>query len=102
MTPKRADEILDGGSLYWVIKGEVMCRERILDIRPYVDKAGISRCQIVMDGKVKPVRPRPWRAFQGWRYLPEKDAPPDLDRVGAGMSAMPESLRKELRELGLL
>jgi hypothetical protein len=102
MTPKRADEILAGGSLYWVIKGELMCRERILDIRPFVDKAGIARCQIVMDGKVKLVRPRPWRAFQGWRYLPEKDAPPDLDRVASGMGALPEPLRKELRELGLL
>lgn len=102
MTPKRAGEILDGGSLYWVIKGELMCRERILDIRPFVDKAGISRCQIVMDGKVKLVRPRPWRAFQGWRYLPEKDAPPDLDRAAPGMGALPEPLRKELRELGLL
>lgn len=102
MTPKRAEEILAGGSLYWVIKGELMCRERILDIRPFVDKAGISRCQFVMDGKVKLVRPRPWRAFQGWRYLPEKDAPPDLDRAAPGMGALPEPLRKELRELGLL
>jgi hypothetical protein len=102
MVPKRADEILSGGSLYWVIRGEVMCRERILDIRPFVDKDGIGRCQIVMDGKVRLVAPRPWRAFQGWRYLTDKDAPPDLSRAAPGASAMPEHMRRELRELGLL
>lgn len=102
MVPKRAEEILAGGSLYWVIKGEVMCRERILDIRPFVDSNGIGRCHIVMDGKVKLVRPRPWRAFQGWRYLTDKDAPGDLDRAAPGAAAMPETLRRELRELGLL
>jgi hypothetical protein len=102
MVPKRAAEILGGGSLYWVIKGELMCRERILDIRPYVDKNGIGRCQIVMDGKLKLVVPRPWRAFQGWRYLPEADAPADLERAARGAGAMPEPLRRELRELGLL
>jgi hypothetical protein len=102
MVPKRAAEILGGGSLYWVIKGELMCRERILDIRPYIDKNGIGRCQIVMDGKLKLVVPRPWRAFQGWRYLPEADAPADLERAARGAGAMPEPLRRELRELGLL
>jgi hypothetical protein len=102
MTPKRMEEILDGGSMYWVIKGELLCRERITDLRPIVDKDGIGRCQIVMDGKLKPVAPRPWRAFQGWRYLTEKDAPADLDRAARGAGALPEPLRKELRELGLL
>lgn len=102
MVPKRADEILKGGSLYWVIRGAVMCRERILDIRPFVDRDGLGRCRIVMDGKVTPVVPRPWRAFQGWRYLTDEDAPPDLSRAAPGVAAMPEALRKELRELGLL
>ncbi len=102
MTPKRIEEILDGGSMYWVIKGELACRERILDLRPIVDKDGIGRCQIVLDGKLKLVAPRPWRAFQGWRYLTEKDAPADLDRVSKGVATFPEPLRRELRELGLL
>lgn len=102
MTPKRIDEILDGGSIYWVIKGELACRERILDLRPIVDKDGIGRCQIVMDGKLKPVAPRAWRAFQGWRYLADKDAPADLDCAAKGAAALPENLRRELRELGLL
>ncbi len=69
MVPKRVDELLDGGSLFWVIKGEVLCRERILGIEPFTDKDGIGRCRIVLDGKVKLVRPQPYRAFQGWRYL---------------------------------
>jgi hypothetical protein len=102
MVPKRAQEILAGGSLYWVIRGEVMCRERIIDIRPFVDRGGIGRCRIVMDGKLTLVAPRPWRPFQGWRYLPDKDAPPDLARAAPGLAAMPEPMRRELRELGLL
>ena len=102
MVPKRAAEILDGGSIYWVIRGEIVCRERILDIRPFVDKDGVGRCRLVLDPKCVPVRPRPYRAFQGWRYLEAKDAPPDLDRVARGTAKMPEPLRRELRELGLL
>lgn len=102
MVPKRADELKEGGSLYWVIKGQVAARERILDIRPFVDKEGIGRCRIVLDGKVVPVEPRPYRAFQGWRYYPEKDAPKDLTRAAPGVAKMPEQLRRELRELGLI
>jgi hypothetical protein len=101
-TPKRAAEILDGGSLYWVIKGEILCRERLLAIRPFTDKDGIGRCRLVMDGKVRLVQPRPFRAFQGWRYLEAKDAPKDLDRAAPGARNMPEAMRRELRELGLL
>ncbi|MGE0565691.1 MAG: DUF1489 family protein [Pseudolabrys sp.] len=102
MVPKRAEELTDGGSLYWVIKGQVAARERILDIRPFVDKDGIGRCRIVMDGKIVPVEPRPYRAFQGWRYYPEKDAPRDLTRAAPGVAKMPEQMRRELRELGLI
>ena len=102
MVPKRTEEILDGGSIYWVIKGEILCRERILDIRPFVDKDGVGRCKLVLDPKCVPVRPRPYRAFQGWRYLEAKDAPRDLDRAAPGARNMPEAMRRELRELGLL
>ncbi len=102
MAPKRAAEIHDGGSLYWVIRGQVMCRERILDIRPFVDKEGIGRCHIVLDCKPVLVEPRPYRAFQGWRYLAANDAPRDLDRAAPGARDMPEDLRRELRSLGLL
>jgi hypothetical protein len=102
MVPKRAEELRDGGSLYWVIRGQIMCRECLLDVRPFVDREGIGRCRLVLDGKVVLVEPRPFRAFQGWRYLQAKDAPRDLDRAAPGAKNMPEHLRRELRELGLL
>src|SRR5499426_3031261 len=65
MVPKRVDDLLDSGSLFWVIRGEVMCRQQLLDIRPFVDKEGVGRCHLVLEPKVIPVVPRPWRAFQG-------------------------------------
>jgi hypothetical protein len=102
MMPKRLDDLMDGGSLYWVIRGEILCRQRLVAIRPTVDAEGISRCQLVLQQKVVRVEPRPCRAFQGWRYLAGKEAPPDLDRASAGAAVLPETMRKELRELGLL
>jgi hypothetical protein len=102
MVPKRADEIAGAGSLFWVIRGQVLCRERVLGVRPFRDKDGIGRCRLVLDGKVVLVQPRPYRAFQGWRYLEHADAPRDLDRAAPGARNMPEPMRRELRELGLL
>ena len=102
MVPKRVDELLDGGSLYWVIRGQIMCRQDLVAIRPFVDKEGVGRCRLVLRPKVVPVEPRPFRAFQGWRYLNAKDAPRDLDRAASGARNMPENMRRELRELGLL
>ncbi|MBS7544991.1 DUF1489 family protein [Ancylobacter oerskovii] len=100
MVPTRIDEILDGGSLYWVIKGEVACRQRLAAIRPFVDSEGIRRCHLVLEPKVHRVEPRPSRPFQGWRYLAAKDAPGDL--AGERGSTLPDELRRELRSLGLL
>jgi hypothetical protein len=102
MFPKRAEELTAGGSLYWVIKGQITCRERILAIRPTTGKDGIKRCQVALDGKVVLVEPRPRAAFQGWRYLEAKEAPRDLARAAPGAAKMPEQMRRELRELGLL
>ena len=102
MVPKRAAELVDGGSIFWVIRGQIMCRERILDIRPFTDKDGIGRCRLVLDPKCILVEPRPRSAFQGWRYLEAKDAPRDLSRAAPGAALMPEQMRRELRELGLL
>jgi hypothetical protein len=102
MSPKRAEELTGGGSLYWVIRGQISCREKILDIRAATGKDGIKRCQVVLDGKVTLVEPRPRAAFQGWRYLEAKDAPRDLARAAPGASRMPEKMRRELQELGLL
>ena len=84
MVPKRAAELIDGGSLYWVIRGEIACRQRIRDVRPFRDKDGVGRCGLVLDPKVVLVEPRPFRAFQGWRYLAAKDAPRDLEKAARG------------------
>ena len=102
MVPKRAAELTQGGSLFWVIRGQITCRERILAIRPFTDKDGIGRCRVVLDGKLVLVEPRPRSAFQGWRYLEAKEAPRDLARAAPGAAKMPEQMRRELRELGLL
>jgi hypothetical protein len=103
MTPKRVDEILAGGSLYWVIRGEIAAREKIIGIEPFRDRDGIGRCRLVMQPKVVALSPRPMRPFQGWRYLTDDAAPPDLRKAAAaGVAAMPEPLRRELRDLGLL
>lgn len=102
MVPKRIEEILDGGSLYWVIKGQVSARQRLTDIRPFTDTDGIGRCHLVMEPVVIPVEPRPFRPFQGWRYLQAKDAPRDLSHHGGDVGEMPEALRRELAGLGLL
>ncbi len=102
MVPKRAEELTDGGSLYWVIRGHITCRERILDIRPFTDRNGVGRCRVVLDGKVVLVEPRPRAAFQGWRYLEAKEAPRDLSCAAPGAARMPEQMRRELQQLGLL
>ena len=102
MVPKRCDALLDGGSLYWVIKGQLACRQRLVDIRPFTDAGGIGRCRLVLEPSVFPVRPRPYRPFQGWRYLEPDDAPPDLEDGTGDVSILPEPLRRELVALGLL
>jgi hypothetical protein len=96
--PKRADELLDGGSIYWVVKGWIVARQKILDLRE-VEKNGLPHCAIVYDKTVTPVQMRQQRAFQGWRYLAGKDAPKDSNASG---DDLPDSLKKELAELGLL
>jgi hypothetical protein len=103
MMPKRVEEILAGGSLYWVIRGEVAAREKIIAIEPFRDSDGIGRCRLVMQPRVMAVSPRPMRPFQGWRYLTVDAAPPDLGKSSAAsVAAMPEPMRRELRDLGLL
>jgi hypothetical protein len=103
MTPKRTDELLAGGSLYWVIRGEIAAREKLLAIEPFRDRDGIGRCRLVMQPRVIAVSPRPMRAFQGWRYFNDDAAPPDLGKKAAAtVAAMPEPMRRELRDLGLL
>lgn len=101
MVPKRLDDLLGEGSLYWVIKGQISARQRLIDIRPFTDADGIRRCRLVLEPLLVPVTPRPCRPFQGWRYLAAKDAPQDIASVG-DLGEMPEMMRRELAELGLL
>ena len=100
MTPKRKEEVLDGGSLYWVIRGQIAVRQKLLDLKP-TTKNGMPHCGLVYDPKLVPVQRRAQRAFQGWRYLDPKDTPPDA-KGGKGGANLPEKLQKELVDLGLL
>lgn len=102
MVPKRMEELLDDGSLYWVIKGQVMARQKLLDIRTVTGGDGIQRCQLVLGPEVIETAPQPKRPFQGWRYLKNEEAPRDLGKLGEDVAALPEDLRRELAELGLL
>ncbi|QLP97881.1 MAG: DUF1489 domain-containing protein [Rhodoblastus sp.] len=102
MVPKRVAGFGRTGSLYWVIKGMVAARQPLLEVRPFTDAEGISRCHLVLEPTVVPVRPRPCRPFQGWRYMPAEDAPADLGTVEAEVEHLPEKMRKDLRELGLI
>ncbi|MEM6666821.1 MAG: DUF1489 domain-containing protein [Pseudomonadota bacterium] len=101
--PKRADEIVGVGSLYWVIKGVMQCRQRIVELRPVEGHDGITRCGIVLDQTLVATQPRMRRPFQGWRYLSAEDAPVDLgDGESAANAKMPAEMRRELAALGLL
>jgi hypothetical protein len=99
MMPKRKDELLKGGSIYWVVKGQIAVRQKLLELRPVI-RDGVPHCALVFDPKLVPVERRVHRAFQGWRYLEPADAPRDLK--ARDRSALPESLRAELAQLGLL
>jgi hypothetical protein len=99
-TPKRAEELLDGGSLYWVIKGQIAAHQRLLELRPLKHK-GVPHCGLVYDKKLIPVLRRPRAAFQGWRYFDPKDAPADV-ATAKGAKGLPPALQQELSALGLL
>jgi hypothetical protein len=102
MFPRRKAEILPGGSLYWVIRGLILCRQPIADLEAVRGHDGIERCRIVFKPQIIRVRPTPRRAFQGWRYLEDADVPPDLKKGEMAVADMPEALRKDLAALGLL
>lgn len=106
--PRRVEEMVEGGSLYWVVKGVIRVRQRILGAEDAVNHEGQPRCALILQPKLVPTVPRAKRAFQGWRYLPAEDAPPDLTAAGEvglkgkGGKAPPAELVAELKELGLL
>ena len=102
--PRRAGEIAGQGSLYWIIKGSVRVRQRILALERNEDQAALKRCAIVLDPAIVETRPRRCRPMQGWRYLEPGDAPPDAPRRGSDQAQlrMPAEMADELRALGLL
>jgi hypothetical protein len=101
--PKRREELLSGGSLYWVIKGLVQVRQPLAAIAEGAREDGTPCCLLILKNELVAVRPVPRRAFQGWRYLDPGEAPPDLvGRSAASIGAMPPKLRRQLAELGLI
>jgi hypothetical protein len=101
-TPRRRDEVLDGGSLYWVIKGFVLVRQRVVDLRPDKKDDGTACCGIVLNPELITTRSHPRRAFQGWRYLEAADAPHDTRGLEDASDDIPRGMREELRELRLI
>ncbi|MCB9993992.1 MAG: DUF1489 domain-containing protein [Hyphomicrobiaceae bacterium] len=101
MFPRRADEIVGQGSLYWVIGGAIRCRQAIVALTPGTDTDGRGFCDIMMDERIIRTRAQPRRPFQGWRYLEAKDAPPDTDLSVVSAEGDAE-LAEELTYLGLL
>ena len=102
MWPKRAEDLIAGGSLYWVFRGLVLARQRITGLEPRLGTDGIGRCAIGLDPEVVRTAPQPRRPFQGWRYLRPEDAPCDLVEGDAGVLDMPPRLVAELAEIGVL
>lgn len=101
-TPKRSDEILDGGSLFWIISGQFAARQKILSIRSDRTESGQPVCFLRLDLELFPVLGWPHRPFQGWRYLEHKDAPPDVGGSGGGSTEISPEMAQELAGLGLL
>lgn len=104
MRPKRDAELVAGGSLYWVVAGFVQVRQRILEVRQDAWDDGSPCAGLILDPLLVPVTARRVKPFQGWRYLAPDAAPADIEAgaEASGVAAMPEQLRRELRELGLL
>ena len=101
MWPKREDELLDGGSIYWVIKGVILARQRIVALKEHYRDDGIRRCAICLDPDVMRVAATTKSAFQGWRYLNAADAPPDLPKGREAEEALPPELTRALADIGV-
>ncbi len=102
MWPKREAEILNGGSIYWVIKGSIQCRQRVLRLDEVIGSDGIRRCAIVLEPKLVRTQSSLKRPFQGWRYLQTEDAPMDLPKGRENEEAIPIELNQALAEIGVL
>ncbi|MDR3438202.1 DUF1489 domain-containing protein [Telmatospirillum sp.] len=101
MRPKRQDALLDGGSIYWVIRGAIAARQRLLALRDDNDEDGRPCCRLILDHQLIETQRQTRRAFQGWRYLDAADAPADLSEPTGGNDELPADLIEELKRLGL-
>ncbi|SHK27077.1 hypothetical protein SAMN05444000_1248 [Shimia gijangensis] len=101
MWPKREPEILQGGSIYWVIKGAIQCRQRILRLDEVIGVDGIRRCAIVLEPAVIRTETALRRPFQGWRYLKPEDSPADLRDQRIDDDSLPIELATALAEIGV-
>lgn len=102
MWPKRDAELLDGGSIYWVFKGVMLARQRLLRLDERIGDDGIRRCALILDRDLVRVTAVPRRPFQGWRYLQGQDAPADLPHGRGGDDALPPKVAAALAEMGLV
>ncbi|MGV6838786.1 MAG: DUF1489 family protein [Planktomarina sp.] len=102
MWPKREAEILNGGSIFWVIKGHIQCRQRIVRFDEVIGEDGIRRCAFVLDSHLQKVAPAPKRPFQGWRYLADTDCPPDLTAGKENDDPLPAELASALADIGIM
>jgi hypothetical protein len=102
MWPKREAEILNGGSIYWVIKGLIQCRQVVLRLDEQIGEDGIRRCAIVLEPELIRTQSSLKRPFQGWRYLATADAPPDLPKGHENEDVLPVELNQALAEIGVL
>jgi hypothetical protein len=102
MWPKREAEILNGGSIYWVIKGLIQCRQRVVRLDEVIGSDGIRRCAIVLDPELHRTQSVLKRPFQGWRYLAANDSPPDLPKGRRNEDPLPLELNRALAEIGVL
>lgn len=102
MWPKRGEELLAGGSLYWVFKGSMLARQQLIGLEERIGTDGITRCALILAPEIVRVAAVPRRAFQGWRYLQAGDAPPDLPANRAAEDSLPPALARELVDMGLL
>jgi len=101
MWPKREDEILGGGSLYWVIKGVIQARQRLVGLAERRGQDGILRCALVLDAEIIRTENALRRPFQGWRYLDPAESPRDLPKTRAHDDTLPPALAAALAEIGL-
>lgn len=101
-TPRQTDAILDGGSIYWVIRGLIRARQRIVAIRPFDRRDGRLACALVLNPKLVRTELRSFRPFQGWRYLAAASAPPDAPAGRGATGEVPAAMAEELKQLGLI